>query len=215
MLRGWLRPGGRLVFNAPRVRPGVQHALLPRGLMAGEPPAAPLAPSCCLQQTALYLVASRCAFEMWRNPRLAHAPCAATPAPPLHQGFASRAFSVFAQLLARRGLRVDDPSLLFEDEASVRDMLAAAGFASADISASEEAARRLGRAPADWAAAGWAQSRGLPFADLAAVLDEAAVEQLRLEYLTEAEALARQFATPEGDVVESFHMLWVVARAPE
>ncbi|KAL4421210.1 hypothetical protein ABPG77_010085 [Micractinium sp. CCAP 211/92] len=148
MLRRWLRPGGRLVFNAPR-------------------------------------------------------------------GFASRAFKVLTDLLAKRGLRLDDPSVLFEDEDSVRGMLAAAGFASVEISASEEVARRLGRTPEDWAASGWKQSRGLPFADLDAVLDEEAVEQLRLEYLAEAEAMVRQFATPEGDIAEPFHMLWVVARAPE
>ncbi|KAL4439900.1 hypothetical protein ABPG75_002901 [Micractinium tetrahymenae] len=148
MLRRWLRPGGRLVFNVPK-------------------------------------------------------------------GFASRAFTVFADVLARRGLQLDDPSALFAKEDSVRSMLAAAGFASVDISASEEQAPRRGRPPAEWAAAGWAQCTALPFADLAAVLDGEAVEQLRREYLAQAEAVAAQFVTPEGDVAEPFHMLWVVAWAPE
>lgn len=130
------------------------------------------------------------------------------------QGFASRAFSVFADLLARRGLQLDDPSALFADEHSVRSMLAAAGFAVCDVDVSEELAPRRGRPPAEWAAAGWAQCRGLPFADLEAVLDQKAVEQLRMEYLAEAEAVGARFVTEAGDVAEPFHMLWVVARAP-
>lgn len=209
MLRRWLRPGGRLVFNAPRVRvcSGTAASCLaaclwsrclwcgvPHSFVSGSEPGQPGSDT----QHGLFMPAETPVVSL----------CCS-------QGFASRAFKVLTDLLAKRGLRLDDPSVLFEDEDSVRGMLTAAGFASVEISASEEVARRLGRTPEDWAASGWKQSRGLPFADLDAVLDEEAVEQLRLEYLAEAEAMVRQFATPEGDIAEPFHMLWVVAHAPE
>jgi hypothetical protein len=136
------------------------------------------------------------------------------PPPGAVQGSGSIAFSVYSDLLARRGLRVDDPSSLFADEAYVRRMLAGLGYSGAELETSQERNVRRGQAPAQWAAAMWRAVSTMPFAPLAGLGDVLSAEAraaLQAEYLAAAERTAEGFATPEG-IVEPYVQLWVFAR---
>lgn len=128
----------------------------------------------------------------------------------LLQGMGSRAFAVFAALAAQRGLLLRDPSADFADKGDVQAMLQAAGYALCELESSHEVNIRAGTTPQQWAAAGWEQCLGMPFADLTVLLPLGEVEAMREEYLSEATQLAEGFVAGEG-IAEPYVMLWVVA----
>lgn len=221
--RRWLRPGGRVGFNVPKVVCvcvwcvcGVcvcgegGHCWLgrePRRLCVG------------LNNTQREREDLPEGWEAASSaPRPAPFPAptlnpAATKTAPAHlQGVGSRAFTVYQRLAAAEGLALQDPCAAFADEAAVRRLLAAAGFSSAQLAVSTEVNMRMGQTPEEWAAAGWAMCAGMPFADLPALLGEGRMERMRRAYLVEAAEVAARFAGPEG-VAEPYEMLWVLAAA--
>lgn len=129
----------------------------------------------------------------------------------LPQGVGSQAFTVFAAVAAEHGLLLSDPSQAFANEAAVRALLAAAGYASCELRTTAETNRRPGATAEQWAAWGWAACLGMPFADLPALVGEAELEAMRGRYVALATELAQGFVAADG-IAEPYEMLWVLAR---